>query len=189
MYPERYYVISVISIHALREEGDRPGCCTSPPHGYFYPRPPRGGRPIELLPNLTQEQFLSTPSARRATRPHSGHQRGPSISIHALREEGDFGRFHRHADQRRFLSTPSARRATADRPPMGGHRFHFYPRPPRGGRLLFAFDNAHTNAFLSTPSARRATTKAVFVKSAKLNFYPRPPRGGRLQIVEERENG
>ena len=34
-----------ISIHALREEGDmavRAGCCCST---YFYPRPPRGGRP------------------------------------------------------------------------------------------------------------------------------------------------
>ena len=39
--------------------------------------------------SVALSRFLSTPSARRATRPHSGHQRGPSISIHALREEGD----------------------------------------------------------------------------------------------------
>ena len=35
----------VISIHALREEGDaayQTACLASP---YFYPRPPRGGRP------------------------------------------------------------------------------------------------------------------------------------------------
>ena len=37
-----------ISTHALREEGDRSR--TLPPWRllYFYPRPPRGGRPIPL---------------------------------------------------------------------------------------------------------------------------------------------
>ena len=56
-----------ISIHALREEGDCRWRSLSAPKGYFYPRPPRGGR--------------------------QGHTDGPappqSISIHALREEGD----------------------------------------------------------------------------------------------------
>ena len=33
--------------------------------------------------------FLSTPSARRATRGGSASERLPQISIHALREEGD----------------------------------------------------------------------------------------------------
>ena len=35
-----------ISIHALREEGDHAGSLLSLNFGYFYPRPPRGGRPI-----------------------------------------------------------------------------------------------------------------------------------------------
>ena len=35
------------------------------------------------------EQFLSTPSARRATSTRSRTTRRPTISIHALREEGD----------------------------------------------------------------------------------------------------
>ena len=57
----------LISIHALREEGDsRPCRCNGAP-GYFYPLPPRGGRPRA--------------SARR--------KRSGRISIHALREEGD----------------------------------------------------------------------------------------------------
>ena len=34
-------------------------------------------------------KFLSTPSARRATPPEPRRDRGRSISIHALREEGD----------------------------------------------------------------------------------------------------
>ena len=33
-----------ISIHALREEGDRQDVCIQHPLQYFYPRPPRGGR-------------------------------------------------------------------------------------------------------------------------------------------------
>ena len=35
-----------------------------------------------------------------------------SISIHALREEGDTENRHRYQDTTKFLSTPSARRAT-----------------------------------------------------------------------------
>ena len=33
-----------ISIHALREEGDRKGRDRRAQHQHFYPRPPRGGR-------------------------------------------------------------------------------------------------------------------------------------------------
>ena len=55
--------------------------------------------------------FLSTPSARRATdQVHRGELAG-SISIHALREEGD-------------SASPS----------LWMMRANFYPRPPRGGR-------------------------------------------------------
>ena len=57
--------------------------------------------------------FLSTPSARRATRRSSGRWSYDGlISIHALREEGDYFKGEvilRHVE---FLSTPSARRAT-----------------------------------------------------------------------------
>ena len=56
---------------------------------YFYPRPPRGGRqPIEEVP-ADGEEFLSTPSARRATRYLTLKSNRLRISIHALREEGD----------------------------------------------------------------------------------------------------
>ena len=34
-----------ISIHALREEGDMEAMAWLIFRGYFYPRPPRGGRP------------------------------------------------------------------------------------------------------------------------------------------------
>ena len=38
-----------ISIHALREEGDTTFMPRLAPERYFYPRPPRGGRPFKLL--------------------------------------------------------------------------------------------------------------------------------------------
>ena len=57
----------LISIHALREEGDQ----------YSGTRRP------------SLNAFLSTPSARRATADKMGIQQNAQISIHALREEGD----------------------------------------------------------------------------------------------------
>ena len=57
--------------------------------------------------------FLSTPSGRRATR-KSSILAGlfDSISIHALREEGDTTLRSIITNSGLFLSTPSARRAT-----------------------------------------------------------------------------
>ena len=88
--------LGIISIHALREEGDAPpsgmpssstnfyprpprggrhlSCGTTPAFGNFYPRPPRGGRPAEA-----------------AARCGDGY-----ISIHALREEGDLSMYNIH---------------------------------------------------------------------------------------------
>ena len=57
----------LISIHALREEGDE----------------------LAAVVEITVTRFLSTPSARRATRHLPLFRRGRFISIHALREEGD----------------------------------------------------------------------------------------------------
>ena len=80
-------------------------------------------------------KFLSTPSARRATdQVHRGELAG-SISIHALREEGDQISSAAPKAVSQFLSTPSARRATWS----CGRRSVKHRR------------------FLSTPSARRAT--------------------------------
>ena len=56
-----------ISIHALREEGDRRTAQAGSKRPYFYPRPPRGGRPAHPDVFVDDPEFLSTPSARRAT--------------------------------------------------------------------------------------------------------------------------
>ena len=79
-----------ISIHALREEGDGKARSPSPSGDDFYPRPPRGGRRRPHVHRCTQTAVLSTPSARRATSiSEAAAPDGVSISIHALREEGD----------------------------------------------------------------------------------------------------
>ena len=79
-------------------------------------------------------EFLSTPSARRATiqtRPREIHRH---ISIHALREEGDEYDPDNVLHFVLFLSTPSARRATGCLGKSTRRKGNFYPRPPRGGR-------------------------------------------------------
>ena len=79
-----------ISIHALREEGDQLPPLVVGVAGYFYPRPPRGGRQLRSATLSSRSVFLSTPSARRATFANTVKQRVDFlISIHALREEGD----------------------------------------------------------------------------------------------------
>ena len=56
-----------ISIHALREEGDRYPTVSNMIQVDFYPRPPRGGRREGPSACVCVLEFLSTPSARRAT--------------------------------------------------------------------------------------------------------------------------
>ena len=112
MSPRPTQTAGMISIHALREEGDR----------------------LVDYAAVCAPLFLSTPSARRATGRGRHLRSCQLISIHALREEGDVmmnllsrvlqyfyprpprgGRrpLHRHSSMcPLFLSTPSARRAT-----------------------------------------------------------------------------
>ena len=58
-----------------------------------------------------------------------------TISIHALREEGDDISSDCLTQNIVFLSTPSARRATRQTRRLHRQFTYFYPRPPRGGRL------------------------------------------------------
>ena len=146
---------------------------------YFYPRPPRGGRPAQPCSNgwgelisihalreegdsyslessVCSQAFLSTPSARRATAPDAHEQFRPSISIPALRLEGDGSSSHR---------------------PCGCR--YFYPRPPRGGRPIY--DRLRRDSFtISIHALREEGDYSPCVNFFSLaNFYPRPPRGGR----------
>ena len=168
-----------ISIHALREEGDWPPLKSTLLHGDFYPRPPRGGRRVAMIPQGTRIHFYPRPPRGGRRRGGGNVTHGDGISIHALREEGDLTVGDPSGPESVFLSTPSARRATGGgkgkspagkdfypRPPRGGRRpplkstlLHgdFYPRPPRGGRHRAQTGLLGLQKFLSTPSARRAT--------------------------------
>ena len=124
--------------------------------------------------------FLSTPSARRATRAGGRGQRHQAISIHALCEEGDYSStvhlrvctISIHALCEEGDSSALAVSCVScyfyPRPLRGGRRrcrppwrppYNFYPRPLRGGRPPALRESSASLLFLSTPSARRATAK------------------------------
>ena len=158
----RSWTRSMISIHALREEGDSGSTASK----------------------TTRKTFLSTPSARRATTVFFNLDEFAEISIHALREEGD-GRRCVSCQPQEQISI-HALREEGDKPAHNIRRHsdkHFYPRPPRGGRRLAGDALRVLGIFLSTPSARRATTRARIRRRTITNFYPRPPRGGRHKLA------
>ena len=169
----------IISIHALREEGDSSCSLPMPPDSHFYPRPPRGGRLTYARMGSALILFLSTPSARRATRIrqtrckvivisiHALREEGDSldawhyaddynISIHALREEGDMETLLSFMPYLIFLSTPSARRATSAEA-AAERAFQFLSTPSARRATQCSHSRRHGTKFLSTPSARRAT--------------------------------
>ena len=104
-------------------------------------------------------KFLSTPSARRATVTELDEHVVGGISIHALREEGD-ARIPCDPVPRERISIHALREEGDLQPHRTEVRLtDFYPRPPRGGRPRYAARIAGSAKFLSTPSARRATAK------------------------------
>ena len=151
-------IIYKISIHALREEGDQRQPCIVAKLLYFYPRPPRGGRPSGGFAMGYVTKFLSTPSARRATPDSAGD----------------------HPDQR-FLSTPSARRATISSAMCRRAKTNFYPRPPRGGRRAHQAHETRTPWISIHALREEGDDMGPRDRRSPGNFYPRPPRGGRLR--------
>ena len=114
----------------------------------FYPRPPRGGRPTSSLCHAVYSGFLSTPSARRATTESANLPSHTTISIHALREEGDVS----------SSGLPS-------------NWNYFYPRPPRGGRQQKQRENTLLLSHYTPPCTN---CKEMSVnQTAKLHRYLR----------------
>ena len=104
----------------------------------FYPRPPRGGRPSCPWRPVHAACCISIHALREEG--DDNHTTLPfvlgNISIHALREEGDPNHITGSIRCHLFLSTPSARRATSRCAAAHLCDVDFYPRPPRGGRLI-----------------------------------------------------
>ncbi len=170
---------NLISIHALREEGDARMPGKARPRLDFYPRPPRGGRPTITVSSKLIRIFLSTPSARRATWPVTDDPH-PTENFYPRPPRGGRRRGGSCAPAGAgFLSTPSARRATEIAEIFGGDTdisIHaLREEGDRGGVRKAAARTISIHALreegdlvLCTPSSSIGT-----------NFYPRPPRGGR----------
>ena len=169
----------MISIHALREEGDGLRHGTAAPPEDFYPRPPRGGRLGQDGRRATDWLFLSTPSARRATCP---------VRMMCRIEE--------------FLSTPSARRATPERP--RSRRRREFLSTPSARRATTYYCHSRAFELISIHALREegdhdtcerykawqisihalreeGDGELRFALPSYWYFYPRPPRGGRLK--------
>ena len=153
-----------------------------------------------MAPFLTG--FLSTPSARRATRYNRWTKR---LHNHFYPRPPRGGRRDRHSKFKsitRFLSTPSARRATSAEAAANrawqisihalreegdnsfqcsqSSRLDFYPRPPRGGRPYVAgYVTKKTYDFYPRPPRGGRLRHSSKLQQDKGYFYPRPPRGGR----------
>ena len=123
---------------------------------YFYPRPLRGGRPLQAAMLKLLHQFLSTPSARRATISHGPRGRHSGISIHALCEEGD-----------RIAAC------------LAAGSMYFYPRPLRGGRLCSYSHFRHRGGISIHALCEEGDRYLARSRRRAGHFYPRPLRGGR----------
>ena len=139
----------MISIHALRTEGDPSGpavCCRF----RLFLSTPSVRRATDFFQGcVTVGLFLSTPSVQRATKVAVKAAHGKEISIHTLRTEGD-------ATQVEIVP------GVAD----------FYPHPPYGGRPPASWESFHQRHFYPRPLVCRKRPPAIY-------FYPRPPYGGR----------
>ena len=145
-----------ISIHALREEGDEQMHITLEVFTYFYPRPPRGGRRDGVAPEKPRDLFLSTPSARRATRHWA------SIPVMPVN----------------FYPRPP-RGGRPSRCCCGDVGPYFYPRPPRGGRRSRRHWRGCRNPISIHALREEGDDVSSVLWYSCTDFYPRPPRGGR----------
>ena len=175
----------MISIHALREEGD-----LSPATGLkrvdnFYPRPPRGGRRSMASRSFGSTLFLSTPSARRATAEQLRQPMGGMISIHALREEGDTGKLYTFLAYEISIHALREEGDTRTRESARSTK-NFYPRPPRGGRRIY-IELDGSPKFISIHALREEGDISDTENPIPPRyFYPRPPRGGRRMTTTGR---
>ena len=181
-------LISSISIHAPREGSDQPGITASGHSSDFYPRSPRGERPVGyflFVPRVVR--FLSTLPARGATWPPSTTQSSSALFLSTLPARGATHLLlYGVKIPDLFLSTLPARGATTTGPctppPCPGN---FYPRSPRGERHGAAAAVQQDRQFLSTLPARGATAAAGRKYPAAGFLSTLPARGATiLQIAD-----
>ena len=198
----------MISIHALRGEGDDDDPANTFTTQDFNPRPPWGGRQKLKKPLTEIILFQSTPSVGRATfcpRTMCGQSRyfnprppwggRPVLLVLPCRELT-------------FQSTPSVGRATASFSRQ--QRKPGFQSTPSVGRATTTITNqTYPQRFQSTPSVGRATRRCFdllragaisihalrgegdsseyILRRQSKYFNPRPPWGGRQQLRERYE--
>ena len=138
----------------------RSGRCLRGSWSYFYPRPPRGGRPATSLQVYSSPIFLSTPSARRATSRQSSCCWCSSYF---------------------YPRPPRGGRLTAQGAAWSGR--NFYPRPPRGGRPQHLHIHPPRSRISIHALREEGDALSRFWTTRSRYFYPRPPRGGRLTRI------
>ena len=193
----------IISIHALRVEGDR-FCSSAPRPGPIFLSTPSGWRATEKVNfgRLVKAISIHALRVEGDTTPlglsiatlyisiHALRVEGDlfvlsnsicyNISIHALRVEGDFHLFY--SVHIVFGISIHALRVEGDAPRRGCVvRFlYFYPRPPGGGRRNTGMvDKQSLTISIHALRVEGDCDKSVDYQYP-LNFYPRPPGGGRL---------
>ena len=146
-----------ISIHALREEGDS----------------------LRRRAALRVNEFLSTPSARRATVSHIPRINTGS-NFYPRPPRGGRHDANCVINSKNFYFYP--------RPPRGGRpsaatkrsgATDFYPRPPRGGRRVAQNGGSDAGKISIHALREEGDCSSKRKPSQSSNFYPRPPRGGR----------
>ena len=156
--------------------GGRPGQSGTPRRAaHFYPRPPRGGRPCHRCVAGVHSRFLPTPSARRATYKNLRDRRPPGPDFYPRPPRGGRRTPSRtRTPTPRFLPTPSARRATL--PPLAENTcgcISTHALREEGDNIIQMAPSPH-NKFLPTPSARRATQVCARYSAFLSQFLPTP---------------
>ena len=147
-----------ISIHAPREGSDKQDSSKSSYSENFYPRSPRGERPVCCCCSHQVPQ-ISIHAPREGSDPPPAVKCAiyARISIHAPREGSDADLHPQDPHSAQFLSTLPARGATPGSASSKWPPAHFYPRSPRGERRQDKLSILGLALFLSTLPARGAT--------------------------------
>ena len=136
---ENTYTFAMFNFYPRPPRGGRPNNPVKAYNAilYFYPRPPRGGRPSNKVRQIAPAKISIHALREEGDEPATSNVTGSvGISIHALREEGDSV-----LDLKVPFIAPISIHALREEgdlfcEPLKSSFGHFYPRPPRGGRLI-----------------------------------------------------
>ena len=173
-----------ISIHALRVEGDSSFPSTRTLRCLFLSTP-SGWRATRIFVcAAVTGAFLSTPSGWRATGMlYLLYSHKPKFLSTPSGWRATSFSPNKITIVTKFLSTPSGWRATLSYLPSPDGSRDFYPRPPGGGRRK---QTAHDEKLVHI-SIHALRVEGDLVQSDNLNasidFYPRPPGGGRRKFA------